>query len=69
VAESSIASYSEVQRLTTGAAIAVKGTLVQSPAKGQKYEIKASEVKQGCISRSLLLTFVGLFYVRSRPLR
>ncbi len=48
MAESSIASYSEVQRLTTGAAIAVKGTLVQSPAKGQKYEIKASEVKQGC---------------------
>ena len=46
VAESSIASYSEVQKLTTGAAFAVKGTLVESPAKGQKYEIKASEVTQ-----------------------
>jgi len=45
VAESSIASYSEVQKLTTGAALAVKGTLVESPAKGQKYEIKASEVQ------------------------
>ena len=45
VANSDIASYAEVGKLTTGAAIAVKGVVVESPAKGQKYEIKASEVQ------------------------
>jgi hypothetical protein len=28
-----------------GAAVAVKGTVVESPAKGQKYELKASQVQ------------------------
>jgi asparaginyl-tRNA synthetase len=45
VAQSDIESFSEVQKLTTGAAIAVKGVLVESQGKGQKYELQASVVQ------------------------
>jgi asparaginyl-tRNA synthetase len=39
VAEAEIPSYAEVEKLCTGAAIAVRGVIVESPGKGQKYEI------------------------------
>lgn len=45
VAECDIPSYSELKKLTTGAAAEIKGTVVASQGKGQKYEIQANEVK------------------------
>jgi asparaginyl-tRNA synthetase len=45
VATSSLANYaSEIERLTTGCAVVVHGSLVASPGKGQQVEIKATEV-------------------------
>jgi len=35
---------SQLSRVTTGSSVHVKGTLVESPGKGQKYEIAATEV-------------------------
>ncbi|WP_330442718.1 asparagine--tRNA ligase [Flavobacterium sp. C4GT6] len=34
-----------LKRITTGAAVAIKGSLVESQGKGQKYEIKVSQVE------------------------
>ena len=34
-----------VKRVTTGAAICVKGTLIESQGKGQKYEIQVSQLE------------------------
>lgn len=46
VAESNLANYaSEIEKIGTGAALRVCGELVDSPGKGQKFELKASEVK------------------------
>lgn len=45
VADAQIASYDEVSKLTTGAAVEVVGTVIESMGKGQKFELKASEVK------------------------
>ena len=45
VAEASLPSYGEVQQLTTGAAVEVLGTLVQSQGKGQSVEIQAQSLK------------------------
>ena len=41
VAEPSLANYQDVCRLGTGSAVAVRGTLRESPAAGQKYELAA----------------------------
>jgi len=45
VAQSSMDTYAEVQKLTTGAALAVRGTIVESQGKGQKYEIQATQIQ------------------------
>jgi asparaginyl-tRNA synthetase len=45
VAEAEIDTYSEIEKFTTGAAVEVVGTVVASLGKGQKYEIKASQLK------------------------
>lgn len=45
VADENIANYKEVIDLGTGSSIEVTGELIDSPAKGQKYEIKAKEIK------------------------
>ena len=44
VAENSLAEYSEVEKLTTGSAVSITGQLVESPGKGQKWEIQATAV-------------------------
>jgi asparaginyl-tRNA synthetase len=38
-------AFGQLHRCNTGAAIAVKGMLKESPAKGQKYEVEVSEVE------------------------
>jgi asparaginyl-tRNA synthetase len=45
VADSSLPGYQEIEGLSTGCSVSVTGTLVESPGKGQKYEIRAKEIK------------------------
>src|SRR5215218_5679054 len=46
VAQASLANYaSDVQKLTAGCAVEAIGTIVPSPAKGQPFEMQATEVK------------------------
>ena len=45
VADCSIPSYGELKKLSTGAAAEIKGTIIASQGKGQKYELQATEVK------------------------
>jgi asparaginyl-tRNA synthetase len=45
VADSSLPGYQEIEGLSTGCSVSVAGTLVESPGKGQKYEIRAKEIK------------------------
>src|SRR5437763_12141336 len=44
IAQDTLANYAEVQRLTTGSSISVRGKLVPSQGKGQKWEVIASEL-------------------------
>lgn len=44
VAEESMPGYDEVLKISTGCSVAVEGELVDSPGKGQKYEIKARSI-------------------------
>ena len=45
VAESSLVNFSHISRIGTGAALTVSGTLVESPASGQKWEVLAASVE------------------------
>jgi asparaginyl-tRNA synthetase len=45
VAETSLAGYSQLASLTTGASLAVSGTLMESPAAGQRVELHAKDVE------------------------
>jgi len=45
IADASLPNYAEIQHLTTGASVAVRGQLVASQGQGQKWEVKASSVQ------------------------
>jgi asparaginyl-tRNA synthetase len=46
VCDAALPSYAEAApKLTTGASVVVHGTLVESPAKGQKYEFQAKRIE------------------------
>jgi asparaginyl-tRNA synthetase len=45
IADSELADYEAVKKVTTGSAVAVTGSLIDSPGRGQKWEIKALEVE------------------------
>jgi asparaginyl-tRNA synthetase len=46
LAEERLANYTEeILKLTTGCSVIVKGVLVESPGKGQKVEVQATDVK------------------------
>jgi asparaginyl-tRNA synthetase len=45
VAPNTLANYADVQKLTSGCAIEATGSIVPSPAKGQPFEMQASEVR------------------------
>ncbi len=46
LAEERLANYTEeILKLTTGCSVTVKGVLVESPGKGQKVEVQATDVK------------------------
>jgi asparaginyl-tRNA synthetase len=44
VAEPALANYAEICRIGTGAALAVSGRLVESPASGQRFELQAATI-------------------------
>ena len=44
IARDSLPNYSDVQKITTGASIAVQGALVASQGKGQKWELVADKI-------------------------
>ena len=44
VAEGQLPNYAEIEKVGTGAALSVQGELVDSPGKGQKFEIKARAI-------------------------
>ena len=44
VADNTLKNYDEITKLHTGASLAIKGKIVESPGKGQKYEMQAEEV-------------------------
>lgn len=44
IADQALSNYGEVQRLTTGASVRVRGRLVASKGQGQAYEVMAGEV-------------------------
>ena len=45
VADAGIPGYEEITRMNTGASVVVKGKLIASPAKGQKWEMQADSIK------------------------
>jgi asparaginyl-tRNA synthetase len=45
IADKGLINYAEIGTLTTGSSVSVAGTLVESPGKGQKWEIKAKEIE------------------------
>jgi asparaginyl-tRNA synthetase len=45
IAKNSLANYADVQRLTTGAAIVVRGELIASQGKGQTWEVVADKIE------------------------
>lgn len=45
VAGADLPSFSQIEQFTTGAAVEIVGEIVESLGKGQKYEVKASELK------------------------
>ena len=46
VASNTLANYeNEILKLTAGCSVEIKGVLVESPAKGQAFELQANEIK------------------------
>ena len=45
IAQETLPNYGEVQRLTTGASVVVRGELVASQGKGQSWEVVAQEIE------------------------
>ncbi len=44
VVDAATPNYEEIAHLTTGSAVSIEGELIESPAKGQKVELKAAKV-------------------------
>jgi asparaginyl-tRNA synthetase len=45
IADNSLDNYDDICRLTTGSAVSVSGSLLESPGKGQKWEISAKNIE------------------------
>src|SRR5574344_638200 len=44
VFDNTLANFSEAEKLSVGSSVEVEGTLVESPAAGQSFELKASRI-------------------------
>lgn len=45
IANSDLKNYKEIEKITTGTSLSVTGNLVESPGKGQKWEIQAENIE------------------------
>jgi len=45
IADKDIPGYTNINQMTTGSAVTITGDLVESPAKGQRWEVKASTLE------------------------
>ncbi len=45
IVDEDLGNYADVVKLTTGAAVTVTGELIESPGKGQNWEVRAAEVE------------------------
>ncbi len=45
IANNDLDNYSRIGKVTTGSALSVQGKLIESPGKGQKWEIKAEKIE------------------------
>ena len=45
IANNDLENYTDIEKLTTGSSVAVTGQLVESPGKGQKWEIQATDIE------------------------
>lgn len=45
IANNDLKNYTDIEKITTGTSVAVTGQLVESPGKGQKWEIQASKIE------------------------
>jgi asparaginyl-tRNA synthetase len=45
IANNDLKNYTDIEKITTGTSVAVTGQLVESPGKGQKWEIQASDIE------------------------
>ncbi|NIN36762.1 MAG: asparagine--tRNA ligase, partial [Gammaproteobacteria bacterium] len=45
IADSQTSGYDKINQVTTGCAVKIDGELVESPGKGQKWEIKAHSLQ------------------------
>ncbi|MES2613979.1 MAG: asparagine--tRNA ligase [Bdellovibrionota bacterium] len=45
LADSTLENYAEIENITTGCSVKIQGQLVLSPAKGQKFELHATQVE------------------------
>lgn len=44
IANNDLGNYEEITKVYTGASLSIEGTVIESPGKGQKYEIQASKI-------------------------
>ncbi len=44
IADGTLSNYADILRLTTGSAIGVRGRLVESPGRGQRFELRSTEI-------------------------
>ncbi|MCF6247836.1 MAG: asparagine--tRNA ligase [Desulfobacula sp.] len=44
VANNDLANYADIEKLTTGSSAEISGQLIESPGKGQKWEIQATQI-------------------------
>jgi len=45
LANQELANYQDVEKITTGSALSIRGRLAESPGKGQKWEIQAADIE------------------------
>ena len=45
IANADIQNYSQIEAITTGTSVSIEGELVESPGKGQKWEIQVSDIE------------------------
>jgi asparaginyl-tRNA synthetase len=45
IADASLDGYEQIKNITTGSAVSINGNLVESPGKGQRWEIQATSIE------------------------